>query len=76
METLKAEIETLSAKLMEESMTLNLPQEILRTSQQTYEEIIAQHWDFRTTEAYDLINSTSKAEYEQLYEELKPCARI
>lgn len=71
METLKAEIETLSAKLMEESSTLNLPQEMLRTSQQTYQEIIAQHWDFRTTEAYDLINSTSKEEYEQLYEELE-----
>jgi len=67
METLKAEIEQLFTEITEESQALHVPSETLASSQQTYQDIMAMHWDFRTTQAYELINSTSEEEYENIY---------
>ncbi len=67
METLKTEIEAILNDLMEESTALQVPSETLAKSQQTYQDIMALHWEFRTTQAYELINSTSVEEYETLY---------
>ena len=70
MDTLKTEIETLFTDITEESQALNIQSEALASSQETYKQIMAMHWDFRTTQAYELINSTSEEEYETLYETL------
>jgi methyl-accepting chemotaxis protein len=71
METLKTEIEQLFKEISEDSQMLNIQDEVFAISQQTYREIIARHWDFQTTQAYELINSTSEEEYEHLYETLE-----
>jgi methyl-accepting chemotaxis protein len=71
METLKTEIETLFTDITEESQALNIQSEVLASSQETYQQIMALHWDFRTTQAYELINSTSEEEYETIYETLE-----
>jgi methyl-accepting chemotaxis protein len=70
-ETLKTEIEQILTKLIAESQALNIPQELLVNSQTTYQQVIALHLDFRKTEAYDLINSTSREEYDKLYKTLE-----
>jgi methyl-accepting chemotaxis protein len=67
MDTLKTEIEQLFTELTEESESVNISSEALAGSQETYRQIIDLHWDFRTTQAYDLINSTSQEEYDALY---------
>ncbi len=70
METLKADLEGLFNDLAKESQALNIQHELLASSQRTYQDIMALHWNFQTTQAYELINSTSEAEYERLYGEL------
>jgi methyl-accepting chemotaxis protein len=67
MDALKAEIEQLFTELTEESEAVNISSETLAASQETYRQIIDLHWDFRTTQGYDLINSTSQEEYEAIY---------
>lgn len=71
MDALKAEIEQLIIEISEASQTLNIQDDILAKSAQTYQEIMDLHWDFRTTHAYDLINSASEEEYEQIYKSLE-----
>jgi methyl-accepting chemotaxis protein len=75
METLKAEIEQLFEEISKDSQTLNIQDEIFASSQQTYRDIMALHWDFQTVQAYELINSTSEEEYESLYETLETLSR-
>ena len=70
METLKTEIEQLFTEITEEGQALSIQSETLASSQQTYQDIMALHWDFRTSQAYEAINSTSEEEYETIYETL------
>jgi CheY-like chemotaxis protein/methyl-accepting chemotaxis protein len=67
METLKAEIEELFTDIREEGTALQLQSDAFASSQETYQQIMAMHWNFQTTQAYELMNSTSAEEYENLY---------
>jgi methyl-accepting chemotaxis protein len=75
MDTLKTEIEQTLDDLIAESKALNIPQELLVDSQKTYLEVVELHWNFRTAEAYKVINSTSKEEYDKLCEALETANR-
>ena len=68
MENLKAEIETLLKDSKEGSQAFRVPSDLLDRSQETYRQIIALHWNFQTTQAYELMNSTSEQDYEKLDE--------
>lgn len=70
MEALRTEVEHLLEEIPEESQALNMQSEAFASSQETYQQVIALHWDFRTTQAYDWINSTSEEEYATLSEAL------
>ena len=67
MDTLKTEIEQLFAELREGSEDVNIPEETLAASVETYRQIIDLHWDFRTSQAYESINAQSEEEYNALY---------
>ena len=67
MEQLKQESEELFVELSIESEDLHIPGDLLTRSQETYRQIIQRHWDFQTTQAYELMNSSSAEDYEVMY---------
>jgi CheY-like chemotaxis protein/signal transduction histidine kinase/methyl-accepting chemotaxis protein len=70
MEQIKRDNEALLAELISDIAAIDLAPDLLERSWETYHRITQLHWDFQTTQAYGLMNSTAAEEYEALYGEL------
>lgn len=66
MDTLKTEIAQAITDITAHANTLNLQHALLTKSLNTYQQVTDLHWQFKTSEAYTLINATSQTEYEEL----------